>query len=92
MTGVQTCALPIYRVLTIGDSVMASTASRYTNDMCRALVPLGWQVEVEAETGRFVEFGTRVLKRRWSAGWDVVVILLGNNYRELQSGYRSELD
>ena len=80
------------RVLTIGDSVMASTATRYTNDMCKALVPLGWQVEVEAETGRFVEFGTKVLKRRWAAGWDVVVILLGNNYMEFQSGYRKELD
>jgi hypothetical protein len=80
------------RVLTIGDSVMASTASRYTNDMCKALVPLGWQVEVEAETGRFVDFGTKVLNRRWSAGWDVVVILLGNNYMEFQAGYRNELE
>ena len=80
------------RVLTIGDSVMASTATRYTNDMCKALVPLGWQVEVEAETGRFIDFGTKVLKRRWAAGWDVVVILLGNNYMEFQSGYRKELD
>ena len=80
------------RVLLIGDSVMASTATRYTNDMCKALVPLGWQAEVEAETGRFVDFGTRVLNRRWSAGWDVVVILLGNNYMEYQSGYRKELE
>lgn len=80
------------RVLLIGDSVMASTATRYTNDMCKALVPLGWQAEVEAETGRFVDFGTKVLKRRWGAGWDVVVILLGNNYMEYQSGYRKELE
>lgn len=80
------------RVLTIGDSVMASTATRYTNDMCKALVPLGWQVEVEAETGRFIEFGTKVLDRRWSAGWDAVVILLGNNYLEYQAGYRKTLE
>ena len=79
------------RVLAIGDSVMASTATRYTNDMCKALVPLGWQVEVEAETGRFIDFGTKVLKRRWAAGWDVVVILLGNNYSGDADAYQSQM-
>jgi hypothetical protein len=80
------------RVITIGDSVMASTSSRYSNDMCNALVPLGWQVEVDAETGRFVPFGNTVLDRRLSAGWDAAVILLGNNYAESQDGYRQELE
>lgn len=69
------------RVLLIGDSVLASTARRYSDDMCEALVPLGWQVELNAETGRFVEFGDEVLDTRLSAGWDTVVLLLGNNYR-----------
>ena len=68
------------RVIMLGDSVMASTSKRYTNDMCDALVPLGWQVEVDAETGRFIEFGGTVLDARLSAGWDAAVIFLGNNF------------
>ena len=68
------------RVLMIGDSVLASTSRRYSNDMCNALVPLGWQVEVDAEVGRFIDFGDKVLDKRLAAGWDVGVIFLGNNY------------
>ncbi|MDP2290620.1 MAG: hypothetical protein Q8M22_05485 [Actinomycetota bacterium] len=80
------------RVIVIGDSVMASTAKRYSGDMCAALVPLGWQVELDAETGRFIEFGHEVLDARLSAGWDASVILLGNNYRDDQARYRDELE
>lgn len=80
------------RVIVIGDSVMASTAKRYSGDMCSALVPLGWQVELDAETGRFIEFGHEVLDARLSAGWDASVILLGNNYRDDQARYREELE
>ena len=80
------------RVIVIGDSVLASTSRRYSNDMCEALVPLGWQVELDAETGRFVEFGHEVLDQRLSAGWDASVILLGNNYRENRAQYREQLE
>ena len=52
------------RLLMIGDSIMASTSSRYGNEMCNALVPLGWQVAIEAEASRFAEFGVRVLDQR----------------------------
>lgn len=79
------------RVIVIGDSVIAATSSRYTDDMCEALVPLGWRVEVDAESGRFVEFGHQVLDQRLEAGWDASVVLLGNNYRGSQSEYRDEL-
>jgi hypothetical protein len=80
------------RVIVIGDSVMASTSKRYTNDMCNALVPLGWQVELDAESGRFVDFGLKVLGQRLSAGWDASVILLGNNYLGNQDEYRTSLE
>ncbi len=83
---------PGNRVILIGDSVMASTSRRYSNDMCNALVPLGWQVEVDAETGRFIDFGNKVLDKRLSAGWDVSVVLLGNNYNEDQDKYRQGLE
>ena len=80
------------RVILIGDSVMASTASRYGNNMCETLVPLGWQVEVDAETSRFIDFGKKVLDERLSAGWDVGVILLGNNYGGDQETFRRGLE
>lgn len=79
------------RVIVIGDSVIAATSTRYTDDMCKTLVPLGWRVEVDAESGRFVEFGNQVLDDRLAAGWDAGVVLLGNNYRGSQSDYRDEL-
>ena len=68
------------RVIAIGDSLMASTARRYGGEMCRTLVPDGWDVEVDAETGRFIDFGERVLNRRLDDGFDVAAIMLGNNY------------
>jgi len=80
------------RVIILGDSVMASTSARYSDDMCNALVPLGWQVELDAESGRFVEFGNTVLDKRLAAGWDVGVVLLGNNYNGNQAEYRDKLD
>ncbi len=80
------------RVLMIGDSVLASTSSRYSNDMCKVLVPLGWRVELDAEVGRFIDFGKQVLDKRLDAGWDVGVIFLGSNYGDNLSVYANDLD
>lgn len=68
------------RVLMIGDSILASTSDRYNGEMCASLVPLGWAVEIDAETGRDIEFGAEVLDARLSAGFDAAVVFLGNNY------------
>lgn len=80
------------RLLIIGDSILASTARRYSDDMCEALVPLGWRVELDAESNRFIGFGNEVLSKRLSAGWDAAVIMLGNNYDGDAQAYRSELE
>jgi len=80
------------RVLLVGDSILASTAKRYGNEMCNTLEPLGWQVAVEAEPGRFAEFGVRVLQSRIDAVWDVVVIYLGTNYEGSESSLRSQFE
>ncbi len=80
------------KVILIGDSVMASTASRYGGEMCKALVPLGWQAEVDAESGQFVPWGQDVLDARLAAKWDAAVILLGNNYLGEQDKYRFEIE
>lgn len=79
------------RLLIIGDSIMASTANRYGGEMCETLVPLGWRVAVEAESGRLVEFGRTVLRERLSQGWDAAVVFLGTNFGGDQGRYESDL-
>jgi lysophospholipase L1-like esterase len=79
------------RILMIGDSIMASTSSRYGGAMCAAVVPAGWRVAVEAEQGRFVEFGRRVLQARLADGWDAAVVFLGTNYTGGQQRYAERL-
>jgi len=81
------------RLLMIGDSIMASTAKRYGNEMCNALVPLGWQVAIEAEASRFAEFGVRVLDKRMNAesGWDAAVVFLGSNYEGNKDSYGKQM-
>lgn len=79
------------KVLLIGDSLFAGLATRYGGEACRVLEPLGWQVAVEAETGRFIDFGDRVLDARLDEGWDAVVIMLGTNYGGDEVGYEIAL-
>lgn len=80
------------RVLFVGDSILASTAKRYGNEMCEALEPLGWQVAVEAEPGRFATFGVEVLDRRIGAVWDIIVIYLGTNFDGNEASLRKQFD
>jgi lysophospholipase L1-like esterase len=80
------------RILLIGDSILASISHRYSDDACKALVPLGWQVEVDAEVSRGIEFGNEVLARRMKAGWDVGVVLLGTNYGGDANAYLRQLN
>lgn len=79
------------RLLMIGDSILAAMASRYGDLACRTLTPQGWQVAVEAEVGRFIDLGLKVVNRKLSQGFDAVVLLLGTNYRDDQAEYRTTL-
>ncbi len=79
------------RLLVIGDSVLAGSASRYGGAMCSGLVPLGWRVAVEAEAGQMVGFGRTVLKDRIYEGWDAGVVFLGTNYGGSQKNYDRDL-
>jgi len=79
------------RVLIIGDSIMASTSSRYGNEMCNTLTKLGWQVAVEAQAGEFIGFGAKVLGRRWEEGWDTAVVFLGTNNDDNMVAYEEKL-
>lgn len=84
------------RLLVIGDSILASTASRYGGELCDALNPIGWSVEVDAEPGRFVRFGNEVAEARLDVGddeddFDAVVIHMGSNYGRDRDEYYEEL-
>ncbi len=76
------------RLLMIGDSIFAAMATRYSDLACRVLNPLGWSVAVEAEVGRFVDLGVRVVKRKVPQGFDAAIVFLGTNYRGVQDDYR----
>jgi GDSL-like lipase/acylhydrolase family protein len=79
------------KLLMIGDSIFAGAASRYGNEACNTLVPLDWQVDVEAESGRAIDFGERVVRQMVPQGWDVIVFFLGTNYGGNEVGYREYL-
>ncbi len=85
------------RVLMIGDSILASTSSRYGGQMCATVVPLGWKVQVEAEPSRFIDFGNFVLDRvlpddvTAENDWDAAVVFLGSNYGSDPVVYEAEL-
>ncbi|MDG1266425.1 MAG: hypothetical protein P8O03_08885, partial [Ilumatobacter sp.] len=86
------------RLIVVGDSILASTARRYGREMCDGLNPLGWTVEVDAEPGRFVEFGNKVLEARLpdddndDDDFDAAVVHLGSNYDLDQDNYLEELN
>jgi uncharacterized membrane protein YgcG len=87
------------RILLIGDSIIAGASSRYGGNLCQELVPLGWETQVEAEPGRFVEFGNTVLDKLLDPNpepgddvWDAAVVFLGSNYRGDPVDYEAELN
>ena len=80
------------RLLMIGDSIFAGVSRRYSNMACERLVPLGWQVAVEAERGRFIDLGLRIVKQKLPQGFDAAVLFLGTNYGKKQDVYREYLD
>ena len=79
------------RLLMIGDSILAGTASRYGGEMCDTLVPLGWRVALEAEAGQMIGFGRTVLRDRIYEGWDAAVVFLGTNYGGIIESYTRDL-
>lgn len=79
------------RLLMIGDSIFASLATRYGDLACSTLTPQGWSVAVEAEVGRFIDLGLRIVNRKMPQGFDAAVLFLGTNYRDDQAEYRAIL-
>ncbi len=79
------------RILMIGDSILANVSRRYSNLACKKLTPLGWQLSIEAEIGRAVEFGPRVLAAKMDETWHAAVVFLGTNYWRDQDKYEADL-
>ncbi|MFM8793504.1 MAG: SGNH/GDSL hydrolase family protein [Acidimicrobiales bacterium] len=79
------------RVIIIGDSILAGTAARYGNEMCRELSVLGWRSVVEAESGQPAYFGREVLRERIYEGWDAAVVFLGSNQSPNIERYRTDM-
>lgn len=84
------------RAIMVGDSIFASTAPRFGGSMCERLNEAGWDVEINAEPGRFIAFAQEVLDERFSPeqglDWDVAVMFFGSNYNENPTGFRSALE
>ena len=84
------------RVILVGDSIFASTAPRFGGSMCERLNEGGWDVEINAEPGRFIAFAREVLKVRFAReqglDWDVAIMFFGSNYRESPTSFRSTLE
>lgn len=80
------------RVLMIGDSILAAVSKRYGNEVCKAMTPLGWRVEIEAEVSRFVDFGLIVADTMLEQDWDAVVIFLGTNYNRDSEKYFKQMN
>ena len=85
-----------YRVLLIGDEVLAAAAPRNDGIMCDVLADFGWTVEIAAEPGRFIEFGDDVLDERLQPvgdeQWDAAAVMLGNHFDGDLDGYTRRLD
>lgn len=79
------------KLLMIGDSIFAMLASRFNNKACRTLKPLGWQVSVEAEIGKAINFGLEVVAAKLDERWDAAVLFLGTNYWRDKSKYEADL-
>ena len=64
------------RLLMVGDSIFAATAPCYGDNACATLGALEPEVDVEAESGRAIDFGERVVRQMMPKGWNAVVFFL----------------
>ena len=84
------------RAIIIGDSIFASTAPRFSGSMCERLNEAGWDVEIDAEPGRFIAFAEDVLDARFAPenglDWDLAAMFFGSNFNGSPTNFRSTLE
>lgn len=81
-----------HRLLLVGDTALAATTPRFDGEMCAAVTHFGWDVEIEAEPGRFVDFADEVLDARLDDDWDVVGLMFGHHVATTVDDFERTLD
>ena len=81
-----------HRVLLVGDTPMAATTPRAGGVMCDVVVGFGWDIEIEAEPGRSIDFAERVLDELPTDDWDVVGLMFGHHLRSTVADFERTLD
>ena len=83
------------RVLLIGDTAMMALTPRHDGIACDVLGAFGWQVDIEAERGRFIGFAERVISTLVvDAGddWDVIGLMFGQHLDTTPDEFGAALD
>jgi lysophospholipase L1-like esterase len=80
------------RVYLVGDSITESISSRYSGAVCDALNPLGWDVTVDAVTGRQTADAAQSLRAHLADVGQVMVVLIGHNDGIDPASYKAQLD
>jgi hypothetical protein len=68
-----------HRVLLVGDTALWTTTPRFDGIMCDLVTEFGWDVAIEAEPGRTIDFADQVLDERLDDDWDVVGLMFGHH-------------
>ena len=83
------------RVLLIGDSAMLTLTPRADGIGCEVLTGLGWQVEIEAELGRYIGFASEVVDELVidvADDWEVIGLMFGHHLDTTPDEFGSALD
>ena len=81
-----------YRVLLVGDTPMAATTPRAGGVMCDVVTGFGWDIEIEAEPGRSIDFAERVLVELPEDDWDIVGLMFGHHLQSTVADFERTLD
>lgn len=82
-----------HRLLLIGDTVLQATSPRAGGIMCDLVTGFGWDVVIEAERGRPVEFAGEVLDEVLELDdWDVVGLMFGHHIPGTVDEFERSLD
>ena len=81
-----------YRVLLVGDTPMAATTPRAGGVMCDVVAGFGWDIEIEAERGRPLDFAEGVLDELLEDDWDVVGLMFGHHVQSTVADFERTLD